>query len=242
MVSLHDLSERLWSWVSPRKTQQRREKPFKIPAIPIKAKLAKDCAVAPIDAVVASEDVTVTPKDVAVIQKDVAMTPQTKIGHWQVQTPSSIGSVDETLLPTSPPFSTQSHDEFDGDAVVRESIEEPLQESSEADWDANDETLVVDDGQYMDAQKGIDLEKEAQRREVQGRELREAGWTEDAVFLFQKLGMRGFEPLLPGDWVNDFPTLPVDLFTHNENKAFIKADSGSEYRGKSSVPHDKKRN
>jgi hypothetical protein len=210
MVSLRDLSQAVWSFVSPRKTQQRRDKPFKVPALPLKAKVAKD----------------------------VAMTPQTKIGHWQVQTPSSAGSVDEVVQPVSPPLSARLYDEFDGDTLVHESVEEAPEESNEDDWNANEETLVVDDGQYMEAaQKGMDAEQEVLRREVQGRELREAGWTEDAVFLFQKLGMRGFEPLLPADWVNDFPTLPVDLFTHNPNKAFIKAESSElECRGESNPP------
>ncbi|KAF2688170.1 hypothetical protein K458DRAFT_295431 [Lentithecium fluviatile CBS 122367] len=203
MAFLRDLSERVWSYVSPRKTQQRREKPFKVPAIPIKAKPAKD----------------------------VAMTPQTKIGHWQTKTPGSIGSVDNTLLPPTPPTSAQPHDDLEGDTLIHDSVEEaPKESSDESGWDANEETLVVDDGEFMEQQKSIDREKERVRQEIQGRELREAGWPEDAVFLFQKLGLRGFEPLLPDDWVNDFPSLPVDLFTHNENKAFIKAKAGGDYR------------
>ena len=212
MAFLRDLTDRVWSYVSPRKTQQRREKPFKVPVVPVKAKSAKQ----------------------------FAMTPQTKVGHWQVQTPSSVGSVDDTLLPPSPPFSPGPSD-LDGDTLIHETVEEPSRESSELDWDANEETMVVDDGQYMEQQKGIDREKERMRREVQGRELRDAGWTEDAVFLFQKLGMRGFEPLLPDDWVNDFPSLPVDLFTHNENKAFVKTESGGDFRGELNQSTDTRR-
>jgi len=202
MAFLRDLSERVWSYVSPRKTQQRRDKPFKVPALPLKARP----------------------------MKQVVTTPQTKVGHWQMPTPSSASSVDETLLPPSPPISDEPH-ELDGDTLIHDTVEDSLQESSEIDWDANEETMVVDDGQYMEQQKGINREKERMRREVQGRELRDSGWSEDAVFLFQKLGLRGFEPLLPDDWVDDFPSLPVDLFTHNENKAFVKAESGREFRG-----------
>lgn len=210
MAFLKDLSDRVWNFVSPRKTIQRRDKPFKVPAVPLKTKPAKD----------------------------VAMTPQTKIGKWQVVTPRSASSLDDTLLPPSPSSMAQPRDdELEGDTLIHESVETPPKESSEIDWDANEDTMVVDDGRYMEQQKTIDREKERARQEVQARELRQAGWPEDAVFLFQKLGLRGFEPLLPDDWVNDFPTLPVDLFTHSEDKAFVKTESGQDFRGELASVH-----
>ena len=102
----------------------------------------------------------------------------------------------------------------------------------EADWDANEETIVLEDAQYVEARKEADPELERERREAQGRDLRAAGWTEDAIFLFQKLGMRGFEPLLPHAWFEDFTMLPADLFTRNIDKAFIKPMSADlEYHG-----------
>jgi hypothetical protein len=208
MAFLRDLSERVWSYVSPRKTQQRRDKPFKVPTVPLKVRPAKE----------------------------VAMTPQTKVGHWQIPTPTSVTSVDETLLPPSPPISAGAN-ELDGDTLTFDTPEPRRKESLEDVWDANEETLVVDDGQYMEQQKTYSREQERMRREVQARELREAGWTEDAVFLFQKLGMRGFEPLLPDGWINDFPSLPVDLFTHNDNKAFVKAESACDFRAQRALEH-----
>ena len=36
-VGAPDLTDRFWNYVSPRKTQQRRDKPFKVPAIPSNA-------------------------------------------------------------------------------------------------------------------------------------------------------------------------------------------------------------
>lgn len=103
--------------------------------------------------------------------------------------------------------------------------------SSADEWDANEETMVVDDGAYMEQNKKIDVEVERIRRDQQGRDLRDAGWSEDAVFLFQKLGMRGFEPLLPISWINDFETVPEDLFTEKLDKAFIKSVFGTDYSG-----------
>ena len=95
----------------------------------------------------------------------------------------------------------------------------------------------MDEDRYISEQKAIDRDEERRRREAQGYDLRAAGWSEDAIFLFQKLGMRGFEPLLPYGWVEDFKSLPTDLFTPNMDKAFIKPmfdepDTTSDFRGK----------
>ncbi|KAJ4296867.1 hypothetical protein N0V90_006915 [Kalmusia sp. IMI 367209] len=196
------MSDRVWDYISPRKTQQRREKPFKIPAVPLRPKGARKA----------------TPE----------MDHNTKVDHWDTKTPV-VAAIDHALLPPSPPSSLSRYRDFDGDTLVHDSVE-GLPQEEESEWDANEETFVVDDGQYMDLHKSANHEKEQVRQENQSRKLREAGWSEDAVFMFQKLNMRGFEPLLPDGWVNDFETLPVDLFTANENKAFIKADVGSDFR------------
>lgn len=163
------------------------------------------------------------------MERGEEMVAAVKVERWDTKTPVS-ATVDDALLPPSPPSSLNRYTDFDGDTLVHESVED-LPEEEEYEWDANEETFLVDDGQYMELHKSVNHEKEQLRQENQGRELREAGWSEDAVFMFQKLNMRGFEPLLPDGWVNDFETLPVDLFTANENKAFIKADGGSDFRG-----------
>ncbi|KAF1955790.1 hypothetical protein CC80DRAFT_473666 [Byssothecium circinans] len=200
MAFLHNVTNRVWEYISPRKTQQRRDKPFKVPSVPVRPKP---------------------------ITKDYPhSTPQIKVSRWQhhVKTPGSASSVDMTLLPPSPPTSVEPQ-EFEGDTLLPDS-----DDVSQEEWDANEATEVVDESQYLDTRKKSDPEKEKLRRENQGRDLREAGWTEDAVFLFQKLGLRGFEPLMPASWVNDFPSLPTDLFTANDNLAFIKPDSDGYFR------------
>jgi hypothetical protein len=105
--------------------------------------------------------------------------------------------------------------------------------SSADEWDANEETMVVDEGTFMAQSKKLTQEKERERRDQQGCELRGAGWSEDAVFLFQKLGMRGFEPILPIAWIHDLDSLPEDLFTANIDKAFIKPVFGTDHHGTS---------
>jgi hypothetical protein len=139
--------------------------------------------------------------------------------------------MDRTLLPPSPPASAKQGDDFEGDTLVGSpGVEYSEKAGSSADeWNANEDTVAVDDGNYLN--NSVDVDKERKRREKQGRQLRDAGWSEDAVFLFQKLGMRGFEPLLPIDWLDDLETLPEDLFTSRLDNAFLKPAHGSGFRG-----------
>jgi hypothetical protein len=215
MVTLSQVSTTIWNYISPRKTQQRREKPFKIPTIPVRP--------------------SVLPKhDIATLDNR-EMSPESRVHIWSPRTPSPQSDLDVTFLPPSPPASAQqSYDGLDGDTLLPESPGSPGGDkagSSEEEWNANEDTMVVDDGAYMVQQKKVNVDVERRRREQQGRELRDAGWSEDAVFLFQKLGLRGFEPILPYDWLDDFETLPEDLFTARIDKAFIKPAQGPEYNG-----------
>jgi hypothetical protein len=216
MAFLRDVTDRFWNYVSPRKTQQRRDKPytFKKPAIPTRVtSLHKDIATPP--------------------TREVS--PEARVKTWDPRTPSPQNDIDATLLPPSPPISAMQSDDFEGDTLLPESPTAPGDEeegSSADEWDANEETMVVDDGTYMTQHKKINIEEERKRRDQQGRELRDAGWSEDAVFLFQKLGMRGFEPILPIGWINDFETVPEDLFTAKLDKAFLKPAFGTDYSGR----------
>ncbi|EMD69396.1 hypothetical protein GGP41_004613 [Bipolaris sorokiniana] len=213
MAFLRGVSDRIWSYMSPRKTQQRRDKPyaFKKPAVPTRTTDAHQEASKPV--------ITEKSSDAPVKIRDLrSSSPQCNI--------------DATLLPPSPPASAMLSDDLEGDTLLPLSPTTPgkrAEGSSLDEWDANEETMVVDDGTYMDQQKNMNAQEERRRRDQQGQELRNSGWSEDAVFLFQKLGMRGFEPLLPIGWINDFETLPEDLFTENLDKAFIKPAFGTEY-------------
>lgn len=213
MAFLRGVSDRIWNYVSPRKTQQRRDKPFafKKPAVPTR------------------------PANAPATPPSREMSPEARVKTWDPEAPSPQCDIDATLLPPSPPASAMLSDDLEGDTLVPLSPIEPgekAEEGSSADeWDANEETMVVDDGTYMTEQKKINVENERKKRDHQGRELRDSGWSEDAVFLFQKLGMRGFEPLLPISWIHDFETVPEDLFTEKLDKAFIKPAFGTDYAG-----------
>ena len=61
-------------------------------------------------------------------------------------------------------------------------------------------------------------------------------FTKEEYFLFHKLNARGYEPILNITWHWHFPTLPADLFTNDETKAYISHTKGPEYHGESLPP------
>lgn len=218
MALIRDISDRFWSYVSPRKTQHKRDKEFKIkvPPLPRPTKQIPEIKV---------HETPVTGE----------MSPDTLFKRWNIVTPSprelkNYSSPD--MISPSPPASLErAYTDFEGDTLI-DNIAQTLNSDPAEEWDANEETLVLDEARYLERRREQDAEVERGRRERQGHELRAAGWTEDAIFLFQKLGMRGFEPLLPSAWFEDFPMLPADLFTRNIDKAFVKPSSPEvEYHG-----------
>ena len=80
--------------------------------------------------------------------------------------------MDATLLPPSPPTSARpSHDELEGDTLIASS---PVSQgydkggSSADEVDANEDTMVVDDGTYMNQDKKVNVDEERRRRIKQG--------------------------------------------------------------------------
>lgn len=216
MAFLRDVSDRIWGFVSPRKTQERRDKPFKVPAVPIKR-----------EKVPAKEKKPVSEHG----DVDTAMSPRTRVRRWDISTPISNGSVDPTQLPPSPPRSLERHYyELENETLIEEIGD--MNPEGETIWDANEDTLVAEDGDYTpQKKKAVDAEIEKARRREQARNLRDAGWANDAIFLFQKLGDRGHEPLLPAEWIDDFEMLPEFLFTRSIDEAFVKATDGTDFHG-----------
>ncbi|KAL9597314.1 MAG: hypothetical protein Q9219_005238 [cf. Caloplaca sp. 3 TL-2023] len=54
-------------------------------------------------------------------------------------------------------------------------------------------------------------------------------WSSDEVSLFNKLNLRGFEPLLPETWDWDFETVPDKVFSADDARVLIKALDDNEY-------------
>lgn len=57
------------------------------------------------------------------------------------------------------------------------------------------------------------------------------GWTEDEIWLLERINMLGSEPLLHLTWALDFPTLVPELYTMDDSRVLIKAINGNTCRG-----------
>lgn len=78
----------------------------------------------------------------------------------------------------------------------------------------------------------LDHQTELARRQETLERIKEGDWHVDEIALFQKLSMRGLEPLLPSHWSFDFRTCPSTIFSSNEEETFINSKSGCDFRGK----------
>ena len=82
-----------------------------------------------------------------------------------------------------------------------------------------------------EAEHVFDIEAEGSMRR-KGLTLDEhPDWSQTEIDLFNKLNMRGFEPLLPKTWQMDFKTVPEGLFSLKDEEVFIKSISGKNFRG-----------
>lgn len=203
MAFLRNISDRFWSYVSPQKTQRRRDKPFKPEVLPIARRAGS----------------RFDPK--------TSMSPTTKMNSWTVKTPT-LGSYSAEPELTTPATLERPYTDFEGDTLIDQLVSDIGASDDEA-WDANEETVVVDEAHYEE--KDYKPSEERRRREKQADALRDQGWAEDAVFLYQKVAMRGFEPLMPKSWAADFVMMPDSLFTDNNDEAFIKSAHGNDFRG-----------
>jgi hypothetical protein len=90
------------------------------------------------------------------------------------------------------------------------------------------DTTLIDDNDATPSKGKVSAGKETENDDVDIYR----GWTEDEVWLFEKLDWRGYEPLLPKSWDKDFRTMYDELFTRDDSVAFIKSASGNDYHGK----------
>ena len=85
----------------------------------------------------------------------------------------------------------------------------------------HDFTLVED---YEDEDKAANTKralKDFNDRYLDYNDPRIKEWTDEEIWLFNKLQKRGAEPLLISTWTLDFSTFPDQLFSQDENQVFI---------------------
>lgn len=62
-----------------------------------------------------------------------------------------------------------------------------------------------------------------------------SGWTEDEIWLLERINMLGSEPLLHLTWALDFPTFVPELYTMDDSRVLIKAISGNTCHGEFAI-------
>ena len=232
------LTNGLWGYVSPRETQQRRDKPFKAPAVP------------PTDG--ANRRRSMSPTDRVNTWRDRSPRNNPK-SPFSPRTPSASVSAGRTGRDCTPPseylngstlmdlgedalvYNLKTHG---GNEVKREEGKE-ISSSHGSTFDdtiledtANDEAMGRPTEKYDELealktkQAEIELEVRTTRALTNDR-LRSKGWTQAEIDLYIQLELRGSLPLLPASWELDFDTLPVNLFIKDEKSAYIRALGGS---------------
>ena len=114
-----------------------------------------------------------------------------------------------------------SEDELEGSTIVEDLPQSPQTSQSRSSSFDNDTTFLNDNDDVKDQELAAE----------EPGENNYTGWTKEEIWLFEKLQDRGLEPLLHVTWGFDFPTLPVELFTTDRSKAFIKAIHDNDYHG-----------
>jgi hypothetical protein len=80
----------------------------------------------------------------------------------------------------------------------------------------------------------VDFDEQKALRYAEAVKLPETGetWAEAEKDLFYRLAFRGFEPLVPANWANDFKTLPSSLFSNDgDDPPLIQSHLQREFRG-----------
>lgn len=162
--------------------------------------------------------------------------PSSQKGERPCQTPPAIGNKNsaDKLTPQRKPIK----DSFSPNSSK---ISEKFGSSPnfKADVDANRYTNIAT-LERVNPDKGLKYDYYEELRTSQNKvmELQRAGWPKDATYLFHKISMRGYEPLMPDNWIIDFDTVPLSMFTDKHRGAFIKAGRESDFRGKSAVEYE----
>ncbi|KAL9114553.1 MAG: hypothetical protein Q9187_007465 [Circinaria calcarea] len=79
----------------------------------------------------------------------------------------------------------------------------------------------------------LNIETERTQRQKALESIAHGDWTASEIELFNKLNLRGFEPLFPASWQAEFTTCPDTLFTEYATEWFISSNYQTKFRGKS---------
>jgi hypothetical protein len=152
--------------------------------------------------------------------------------------PKEPGPDNESLSPEDSPsqitHNYEEEDEIDGNEVNGEGVDHEENEEgddNEVEYEdelGNEEALARQKVQeYLARQAELALKKEAIAEvKLQG------DWHPDEVFLFERLSLRSFEPIIPKKWKIDFKTLPDEIFHTDKDQVLINYNCSPSYHGK----------
>ena len=112
---------------------------------------------------------------------------------------------------------------LDDDTFI-ESAESNQEIKRESDNEDENMTLVDEDSPSRDdgeAEQDANITS-IKAKILQADDPRVSDWSDDEIWVFNKLVMRGREPLLPFELAQEYPSWPDILFTNNPSKTIIK--------------------
>ncbi|KAF2083191.1 hypothetical protein K490DRAFT_60703, partial [Saccharata proteae CBS 121410] len=141
-------------------------------------------------------------------------------------------SEDEEEVPILTGIKEEEHSEDEEientEYTILDNLDSPTKERMKA---AKDDTTVLPDDDYPDPTDfSFKYDLAIKKRDEEAQAMRDDGWTDSAVELYTALSLRGYEPLLPQNWWNDFDTMPTPLFAVDDEIPFIDTESKQDFR------------
>ncbi|KAK4946480.1 hypothetical protein LTR28_007807, partial [Elasticomyces elasticus] len=245
------LSDSFWGYVSPRKTQAKRDKPLKAPLPSVKAQPGKaipGMAAKPRMPGVAKRSSRKRKADKLRLNR--SMSPLERVKAWDLGPPPLTSSSAPDRRSVTPacqltyvdnePLIPNAETDLEGDTLMVDESAAPQTPHARGSpsWYSTldiDQTIVVPEDQYEEltasTKKHVNVDAAAEERHITTEDLLSRGWDGSSSILVQKISLRGFKPLLPKHWSIDFNFLPTALFTADiKEDAFIESLSDKDFR------------
>ena len=125
-------------------------------------------------------------------------------------------AADRALMPPPAPPTYDENIHASPKDLVDKGAEDYRYSADQTDELSEEETFTTNTAIRKNGPKEVvDFDEQKALRYAEAISLPETGgpWAEAEKDLFYRLAFRGFEPLLPANWANDFKTLPSSLFS-----------------------------
>ncbi|KAF2239912.1 hypothetical protein EV356DRAFT_495726 [Viridothelium virens] len=234
-----NITNNLWSYVSPRRTQERRDKPFKAKTTRPAGGSRLRRPSSSVDRVSGWRDRTpsFSPRPSSAFPTP---SPSVCVSEARDSATSPDVELDGTTLldlgedAASYNLKTSGHYKLGKDIDNQETAvsQRSSFDATMVEDNANDETLRQSPSRYDDlaalnANQAEEQLRLMKRRALTSDHLNAKGWTQPEIDVYLHLDMRGHEPLLPASWELDFNTLPDTLFAEKEEDAYLRSLGGS---------------